>query len=158
MTYRYQYRETVINHPWAVKYDPGMKRNRPKQIVGAMILDTEANVTMSVGPKSRIKPDQVRELNQFPPLTTQKVCAVLRKAGIPVAVWNRSGMVRGWGSWSSGVRAQYDDFGRIGIGYELNHWSKATTHDVEKRLDQAVEAMAKAGIHPVDRDGPVRYF
>ena len=42
------------------------------------------------------------------PVSRQKVSAAFRRSGIRAAKWEASGMVRGWGDWSSGVRVVQD--------------------------------------------------
>lgn len=39
-------------------------------------------------------------------MTSQKLYAILRKAGHGAAKWSTSGMVRGWGEWSPGVKIE----------------------------------------------------
>jgi hypothetical protein len=41
-------------------------------------------------------------------VSVQKVSAAMRKAGLAAAKWHPSGQVRGWGSWSPGVRTHKD--------------------------------------------------
>lgn len=38
--------------------------------------------------------------------TTQKVVAVLRKAGLPIAKYEASRTIRGWGEWTPGCRVR----------------------------------------------------
>lgn len=42
------------------------------------------------------------------PLTPQKLYALFRKHGYTAAKWDASGMVRGWGDWTSGVKINKD--------------------------------------------------
>lgn len=72
------------------------------------------------------------------PLTAQKIRAVLRKAGERPSKAHRSGMVRGWITWSPGFRVQESAMDKSVIRI----WYKHDNEDARKRgLDRCVEAL-----------------
>lgn len=76
--------------------------------------------------------------------TTQKVTAVLRKAGVTFSKFHRSGMVRGWGTTSRGYSTSrsYDDKELIIVEYELGSDSSRRLNQAE-RLQRSAEAIGK---------------
>jgi hypothetical protein len=83
-------------------------------------------------------------------ISRQKVSAAMRKANLRAAKWNRSGMVRGWGSWSSGVRV-YQGINGVCVCWQVGQWSKENT---EPRMVEIATALGAAGI-PYERVGDV---
>ena len=82
-------------------------------------------------------------------ITRQKVSAVLRKAGLTVAKYNRSGMVRGWGDWSEGYRVSYNAHDNIlFVRHEQSYIRSTERTQVYKlgKLAQYKEILQAAGI------------
>lgn len=80
--------------------------------------------------------------------TTQKVVAVLRKAGGEISKYHRSGMIRGWGESTRGYEVR-----RYGDGpVRVTHTEGSTgrrTETPERRdaaLSKAAEALRAAGL------------
>jgi hypothetical protein len=78
--------------------------------------------------------------------SVQKVSAAMRKAGIKAAHREASGMVRGWGTWSSGVRVYkaYND--RVGVYWQDGHWAKNSPEQDAANLAKITEALDAAGL------------
>lgn len=66
--------------------------------------------------------------------TTQKVVAVLRKAGLPIAKYEASHMIRGWGDWTPGYQVR-----KYGDAIRVNH-------DKPSALQKAHDALRAAGL------------
>lgn len=77
-------------------------------------------------------------------VSRQKVSAAMRKAGLQAAKWNASGMVRGWGHWSSGVRVQ-EYAGEIRVRWQTGRWISAQKAE-ETNLPKIAAALVAAGI------------
>ena len=81
-------------------------------------------------------------------LTRQKVQAVLRKAGFTRSEWERSGMIRWWGSWSRGYHVPtYTD------EILVNHHGDAVRGDYDAQMDLYAAALESAGIEVERRHG-----
>jgi hypothetical protein len=89
----------------------------------------------------------LREMNGLPPMSTAKVRAVLKKAGLIAAKYHRSGMVKGWGDWSPGYKVEYDDYGRVTVRYQPGRWYDGGTTEYASYF----EALSKAGL-PINRE------
>lgn len=81
------------------------------------------------------------------PLTVQKVSAAMRKAGLSAARWNASGMVRGWGDWTSGVRVTSHRAGaEIRVCYQRGNWARPTAEQEATKANEIAAALDAAGI------------
>jgi len=77
----------------------------------------------------------------------QKVNGAIRKAGLQKARWNRSGLVRGWGDWQSGVRVERSPNQlQIYVYYQRGRWSKATEQDDVAECDKISAALDSSSI------------
>lgn len=80
-------------------------------------------------------------------ISRQKIYATLRNAGYTAAKFNRSGTVRGWGSWTSGVEV-------IAVGVQGIDWKveynfgerRVTSEDRIKKLQEIREVLIVGGI------------
>src|SRR5688572_17811563 len=80
--------------------------------------------------------------------TTQKVTAVLRKAGGTFAQEHKSGMIRGWSDWSEGYKVRKHSAGKVRVSYEVG-WQRSgptTVQHSAKKLDEARDALLGAGL------------
>lgn len=79
-------------------------------------------------------------------ITRQKLYSILRKAGYQSAKFTRSGMVRGWGSWSAGV--QVLPVGINGIDWRIEYvfYGHATEAARVERLQAIQKALISAGV------------
>jgi hypothetical protein len=79
-------------------------------------------------------------------VSRQKVSAAMRKAGLKAAVYNRSGMVRGWGDWSSGVRVV--DAGERGVQvyFQRGRWANGGAEIIERDDAKIRGALTAAGL------------
>jgi hypothetical protein len=80
-------------------------------------------------------------------ITTQKVVAILRKAGCQFSKYEASGMVRGWGSSSEGYEVRKWGEGRIRIDYRHGSYARNTSEEVTKqRLVKVAEILSAVGL------------
>lgn len=81
-------------------------------------------------------------------ISRQKLYATLRKAGYSAAKFHRSGMVRGWGNWSSGVHVVPVNLQGIGWKVEYNFGSSRRASDADRKTTlQAIQrVLIAAGI------------
>jgi hypothetical protein len=78
-------------------------------------------------------------------MTLQKIYAVLRKAGHQAAKWHSSGMVRGWGDWSPGVRVERGD-GLLLVTYKV--YGSGGAERIRNTMESyIVPALNADGIH-----------
>lgn len=79
-------------------------------------------------------------------ISLQRVSGALRKAGVRAAKWNPSGMVRGWGDWSPGVRTQREHDGAIEVYFVYQRYANASDERRAGDLAMAEAALSAAGI------------
>ena len=85
-------------------------------------------------------------------VTRQKISAILRKAGLTAAKYNKSGMVRGWGDWREGYKVHSNN--GIWISHEqsrIRSSPRTQTYKLEK-LAQYKEILQVAGIESKIQD------
>jgi len=76
-------------------------------------------------------------------VTTQRLYAILRKAGFTAAKWEASGQVRGWGDWSPGVKCQQ----RQGLTVTYKVYGSHGEERIRNVMEHyVVPALNKAGI------------
>lgn len=81
------------------------------------------------------------------PITSQKLYAILRKAGYRAAKWETSGMVRGWGEYSTGPRVYArDNSGSLYVTYESGHRRDAAVREHDAMHNFIVPVLEAAGI------------
>ena len=80
-------------------------------------------------------------------ITRQKLYATLRKAGYAAAKFHRSGMVRGWGEWASGVQVELDpgSCGDWRVSYSFGARRETETERIVK-LQAVQKVLIDAGI------------
>jgi hypothetical protein len=152
---RFELRETPVRHPYFVRRNPVSGNLEPKIVVGRGVWDNDEQ-RWAVEPK--MKKDgathpHVRVMNGLPELTTQRVVAILRKAGHSIGKWLASGQIRGWGDYSAGALVKWDDFGRIHVHHVVGHWSKLNPAQLDQKTGEYAATLTAAGI-PVARIGP----
>ncbi len=94
------------------------------------------------------------------PLTAQKIYAVLRKAGHTAAKWESSGMVRGWGDWSPGVRVVRDsDTYKIwfSVSYKVSG-AHATERSLNVMQNYIIPVLKAAGLDGAEFDNGLIYI
>lgn len=80
-------------------------------------------------------------------MTRQKLYATLRKAGYTAAKFTRSGQVRGWGEWSSGV--QVVPVGVQGIDWKIEYLfgiRRGSDRERVEKLQAIQKVLIAAGI------------
>lgn len=82
-------------------------------------------------------------------MTSQKLYAILRKAGHRAAKWQPSYMVRGWGEYSPGVKVKKDsDTYKLwfNVTYESGHGAHAIERSRNAVQSYIVPALTAAGV------------
>ena len=80
-------------------------------------------------------------------ITRQKLYSILRKSGYSAAKFSRSGMVRGWGSWSAGV--QVLPVGMQGIDWKIEYLfgdRRGSDADRVQKLQAIQKVLIAAGV------------
>lgn len=80
-------------------------------------------------------------------VTVQRVSGAMRRAMLPKATWKRSGQVRGWGRWSSGVRV-WSGFSSGGafVCWQFSGWGTPSPDQVKERAEVIAKALDAAGL------------
>lgn len=128
------------------RWDGRLKKHLPLKAYGKGIEDTWTDTMVSPIRGGVVPYKRLRELNELPAVTTQKVHALLRKAGQSISKWHRSGQIRGWGHWSSGAAVEYDDFGVIHVNHVMGNWGKMTDAQIADRAQAYAKPLQEAGI------------
>ena len=81
-------------------------------------------------------------------VSSQKLYAILRKAGFRAAKYNRSQMIKGWGNWSSGVQVVKDDRDRWEVSYNFGSSPRDSIEPSRRaaRLQEVQQALVAAGV------------
>lgn len=89
-------------------------------------------------------------------ISTQKIVAILRKAGFDAAKWQASSMIRGWGDWSFGYKVHSNN--GIYISHKQPHRmaQESAKVDIEKHLVEYQAALDNAGIVSEIQDGVLK--
>lgn len=146
---RYKLDETLEPHPWR------KRRDHNGQLIPALqsrrgVKDTETgDWHTKPRPRHQSQYADARAANGLPPLTTQKVRSVLKKAGLHFSALHTT-RVRGWHSTTSGVTVWQTETGTIHVGYVFNHWAKA--HPYQTMLAPALKALQDAGLNPTQHE------
>lgn len=150
MTHRYELDETTAPHPWRKRRHPISRALEPDRVWVRGIRDTQTREWHTKpGNKHASQFADVRRLNGMPPLTPQKVRAVLKKAGIKFSE-SHTTRVRGWYNTTSGVTVRQHDDGAITVGYTFGRWAKECPR--QTALAPALKALQDAGLNPTQHD------
>lgn len=146
---RYKLDENIVPHPWRKRRAPdGTLLPAWHSVRG--IKDTTTGEWHAVPTlRAQSQFQDVRTLNGMPPLTPQKVRAVLKRAGINFSE-SHSTRIRGWHNTTSGTTVWQTETGELCVGYNVNHWTKDP--DFPKLLAPAFKALQQAGLNPTQRD------
>ena len=148
--HRYKLDETTAPHPWRKRRHPISKALEPDLTWVRGIRDTQTG-EWHTEPREK-KPVhflEVRRLNGMPPLTPQKVRAVLKKAGMDFSTTSAT-RITGWHRVSSGHKVWQSEDGAISVGYEFYHWAKERPyHGV---LAPALAVLRAAGLNPTQHN------
>lgn len=149
--YRFELRCTAVAHPWRIRHHPSGV-SEPRIVEGVELFDNETRTAIRTGMKTAIKAPEVRALNGLAPVTVQRVTGALRRAGVSIGTWCASGQVRGWGSYTRGIRVRFDEFGRVALDFVSGHHSRHTPDDELRALERAADALEAAGVPILSRD------
>ena len=148
--HRYKLEERLEKHPWRKSINRMSRQLEPDWRSVRGIKDTQTG-EWHTEPREK-KPVHflgVRMLNGMPPLTPQKVRAVLKKAGIEFST-SEATRVAGWHHTTSGVAVWQNGYGSISVGYVFHHWAKERPY--LKVLAPALKALQDAGLNPTQHD------
>ena len=152
--HRYKLDETTAPHPWRKRRHPISKALEPDTYWVRGIRDTQTG-EWHTEPREK-KPVhflEVRRLNGMPPLTPQKVRAVLKKTGMDFSTTSTT-RIPGWHRVSSGYKVWQSEDGAISVGYVFHHWAKERPY--LKVLAPALKALQDAGLTPTQHpDGRI---
>lgn len=146
---RYKLDETFEPHPWR------KRRGHNGQLIPALqplrgVKDTETgDWHTKPRPRRQSQYADARAANGLPPLTTQKVRSMLKKAGLYFST-SHTTRVRGWHSITSGVTVWQTETGTIHVGYVFNHWAKERPYLT--KLAPALKALQDAGLNPTQHE------
>lgn len=147
---RYMLAETLEPHPWRKRRNPISKVLEPTWQPKRGIRDTQTREWHTKPmPRSQSQYADVRAANGLPPLTTQKVRSVLKKAGLVFSA-SHTTRIRGWHHTTSGVTVWQAEDGSISVGYNFNHWAKERPY--QTMLAPALKALQDAGLNPTQHE------
>lgn len=150
MTHRYELDERLGKHQWRKSINRISRQLEPDWYWARGIKDTHTGEWHTEpGNKHASQFADVRRLNGMPPLTPQKVRAVLKKAGI-VFSESHTTRVRGWYSTTSGVTVRQSNTGAIHVDYTFGQWVKE--RPLQTVLAPALKALQDAGLNPTQHD------
>lgn len=150
MTHRYELEERLAKHQWRKRINRMSRQLEPDWYSARGIKDTQTG-EWHTEPSNKHASQfaDVRRLNGMPPLTPQKVRAVLKKAGIKFSE-SHTTRVRGWYDTTSGVTVRQHDDGAITVGYTFGRWAKECPR--QTALAPALKALQDAGLNPTQHD------